>query len=212
MAEVTCFRVATSPADRDAVRRLREAVYVQDQSRLVDVADTAATFDRFDGHATYLLAEDGTEAVGTIKVVPDGEIGLPCDDVVDLAFLRRPGNRLVEFGHLMTLPRIRQQSVGMALMRAALVHSVARHRATHVLGDFFADDTGGLRPFYLQVGFVAVGEPYPDERFHNAPLSVVGVLDVEAAARRCRAPENRDNRVLQYFFADYDGYAATAAA
>ncbi|MFG1955074.1 GNAT family N-acyltransferase [Micromonospora sp. NPDC048830] len=211
MADVTCFRVAESPEDWDAVIRLREAVYVHDQSRLTDVADTATTFDRFDGYASYILAEDETGAIGTIKVVPDGEIGLPCDDVVDLGALRRPGHRLVEFGHLMTLPRIRQQSVGMALMREALVHSVTRHRATHVLGDFFADeDTGGLRPFYLEVGFVALTPPYADERFHNAPLSVVGALDVEAAARRCHTEEGRASRLLQYFFADYHAYAAAA--
>ncbi|MET8039333.1 GNAT family N-acyltransferase [Micromonospora sp. NPDC005215] len=210
MADVTCFRVARSAEDWSAVRRLREAVYVHEQSRLADVADTADTFDRFDGYASYILAEDGPDAVGTIKVVPDAEIGLPCDDVVDLSALRRPGNRLVEFGHLMTLPRIRQRSVGMALMREALVHSVARYRATHVLGDFFVDDTGGLRPFYLEIGFVALSPPYADERFHSAPLSIVGVLDVEDAARRCHTEQGRTNRLLQYFFADYDAYVAAA--
>jgi predicted GNAT family N-acyltransferase len=208
MADVTSFHVARSLADRTAVVRLRDAVYVHDQARLTDIGDTAATFDRFDRQAVYILAEDGTEAVGTIKVVPDGPHGLPCDDVVDLTGLRLPANRLVEFGHLMTLPRIRNRSVGMALMREALVHSVREYGATHVLGDFFADDTGALRPFYLQVGFVPLTAPYADERFNNAPLSIVAVLDLEAAARRCRTEHEADNRVLQYFFADYHTYVA----
>lgn len=209
MTDVTSFHVARTAEDRAAVIRLRDAVYVHDQGRLADVGDTAATFDRFDGHAVYILAGSGDDAVGTVKVVPDGELGLPCEDVADLSAWRRSGNRLVEFGHLMTLPEIRSRSVGMALMREALVHSVREYRATHVFGDFFADEqTGGLRPFYLQVGFEAVTPPYSDERFHNAPLSIVGALDLVAAARRCHSAAERDNRILQYFFADYDAYAA----
>jgi predicted GNAT family N-acyltransferase len=209
MSGTTSFHVAQSPADWAAVIALRDAVYVRDQERLTDVGDTAATFDRFDPHAVYILALAGPVAVGTVKVVPDGEAGLPCDDVADLTALRRPGHRLVEFGHLMTLPEVRHQSLGMALMREALALSVRRYRATHVLGDFFADEqTGGLRPFYLSVGFTAVTEPYADARFHNAPLSIVGALDLVAAARRCATEEHRGNKVLQYFFAGYDAYAA----
>jgi predicted GNAT family N-acyltransferase len=201
------FRMASTDAERADVLRLRDAVYVQDQERLADAADTADTFDRFDGHAEYILGYRGGEAVGTIKVVPDSPLGLPCDDTVDLTQMR-PGNRLVEFGHLMTLPTVRSQNIGMALMREALVHSLRVHRATHILGDFFVDDSGGLRDFYRDIGFVALHEPYRDVRFRGAPLSLVAALDTADAARRARAEEQRGNRLLQFFFGDYDSHAA----
>lgn len=204
------LRLARSQTERADVVRLRDAVYVRDQGRLADVADTADTFDRFDAYAEYILAYEDGEAVGTVKLIADSAAGLPCDSVVDLAELRGRG-RLVEFGHLMTLPRIRGREVGMALMREGLVRCVARHQATHVLGDFFVDDDGGLRSFYTDIGFVGLGAPYQDARFKDAPLSLVGVLDVRAAAERARQQEHRDNRPLQYFFHDYDEYAAGGA-
>ncbi|NBE79815.1 GNAT family N-acetyltransferase [Micromonospora rubida] len=201
------FQLAESPADRAAVLRLRDEVYVRDQGRLLDATDTEATFDRFDPYAHYILAVAGDRAVGTVKVIPDQEAGLPCEDVVDLGALR-PGHRLVEFGHLMTLPTIRNQSIGMGLMREALVHSVSRFAATHVIGDFFVDgESGRLRDFYLELGFVPLGEPYPDERFAGSPLSAVAYLDLPAAVRLSRTGPGRQNRLLQYFFADYDSYA-----
>jgi putrescine aminotransferase len=196
------FRVAATAADRADVLRLRDEVYVRDQERLADPSDTADTFDRYDGRAVYILADDGTGPVGTVKVIPDSEAGLPCEDVVDLGSLR-PGNRLVEFGHLMTTPRARGQSIGMALMRAALVHSLSAYGATHVIGDFFAEEDGGLRRFYLDLGFVALCEPYQDVRFLHAPLSVVAALDLREAGRRTAADTGRSDAVLQYFFHDY---------
>jgi predicted GNAT family N-acyltransferase len=203
------LRLARSKTERADVVRLRDAVYVQDQGRLADVADTAGTFDRYDAYAEYILAYDGDEAVGTVKLIADSAAGLPCDTVVDLTELRGLGDsRLVEFGHLMTLPRIRGQEVGMALMREGLVRCVARHGATHILGDFFVDDGGGLRSFYTDIGFVGLGAPYQDARFKDAPLSLVGVLDVRAAAARARSDTELGNRPLQYFFHDYDEYAA----
>lgn len=201
------YRIARTEAERADVILLRDAVYVQDQGRLADTADTAATFDRFDGTAEYIVGYLDGVAVGTVKVVPDSPSGLPCDDTVDLSLLR-PRNRLVEFGHLMTLPKLRNQEIGLALMRQALVHSVRRHRVTHIIGDFFVDDSGGLRTFYRDLGFVALGEPYADERFQGAPLSLVATLDVHGAAQAARDDVHRGNRVLQYFFGDYDTYAS----
>lgn len=204
------IRVAESAADTAAVIGLRDTVYVRDQGRLADVSATADTFDRFDPHATYLLALDDGRPVGTVKVIPDAFAGLPCDDTVDLSALR-VGNRLAEIGHLMTVPEVRSRTIGMRLMRAALVHAVTVHGATHILGDFFAEDDGGLRGFYLELGFVPVSEPYRDERFSGAPLSVVAAIDLADAARRCHVPPGSESRALRYFFDDYPDYPDSAA-
>ncbi|MGW2326973.1 GNAT family N-acetyltransferase [Streptomyces sp. NPDC001700] len=193
--------------------RLRDAVYVQDQQRLADVGDTASSFDRFDTQSRYIVGYQDGAAVGTIKVVPDSPAGLPCDGVTDLATLRT-GNRLVEFGHLMTLPEARSTGIGMALMREALVHSVCTFRVTHILGDFFVDDDGGggLRDFYTGIGFLPLHGPYQDDRFQDAPLSMVAVLDVPEAARRSATEEGRTGQLLRFFFHDYPFAKETALA
>lgn len=205
------FRPAETPKDKAAVLRLRDAVYVQDQGRLAHAADMTATFDRFDRQAVYLLAELEGTAIGTIKLIPDSAAGLPCEEAVDLTGFR-PGKRLVEYGHLLTLPSVRASSVATGLMRAALVHSVGRLGATHVLGDFFIDATGSLRAFYTYLGFRPLGEPYRDVRFQDAPLSVVAVLDLADAADRCERTEGRRGELLRYFFHDYHRHAVRAEA
>ncbi|MFJ5224063.1 GNAT family N-acetyltransferase [Streptomyces sp. NPDC088400] len=205
------FRLARTEADKAHVLRLRQAVYVGDQGRLADAGDTAATFDRFDPYAEYIVGYDGGRPVGTVKVVPDTAVGLPCDDSVDLAGLRR-GNRLVEFGHLMTLPDVRHREIGMALMREAVIHSARKHDVTHILGDFFVDDSEGLRGFYKEIGFAALHEPYEDIRFKGSPLSLVAALDVADAVSRARTPEGKKSRLLRYFFGDYDSYKRGEAA
>ena len=198
------FRIAASASDKAAVLRLRDAVYVQDQGRLTDVGQMADTFDRY--QSVYILADDGGSPIGAIKVIPDSPAGLPCDNTADVSALREHG-RLVEFGHLVTLPRVRGQSVGVALMREALIYSVQNHRATHIIGDFFVQDDGALRDFYSGLGFIPLGEPYRDDRFVGAPLSVVAVLDIADAVRRCRSSNGSQARHLRYFFGDYDQYA-----
>ncbi|MFJ2766420.1 GNAT family N-acetyltransferase [Streptomyces sp. NPDC087300] len=207
MPDDITFRRARTPAQDADVLRLREAVYVQDQERLSDTSQTADTFDKFDAQAYYLLAYAGAEAVGTIKIVPDSQAGLPCEDVADIGALRA-GHRLVEFGHLMTLPDARNQKIGMRLMREALVHSVQTHQVTCILGDFFIDDLDGkLRDFYTDIGFVPVHGPYQDPRFTGAPLSMVAALDVPEAVRLCKKLGAEGNGLRRYFFQDFDAYA-----
>lgn len=203
------FRAAQSAADKAAVLRLRDEVYVKDQGRLADAADMATTFDRFDKQAVYLLAESDGSPVGTIKLIADSPAGLPCEEAVDLASVR-PGKRLVEYGHLLTLPRVRSRAVATGLMREAVVYSAARLGATHILGDFFIDATGALHAFYTNLGFEPLGRPYRDARFQDAPLSVVALLDLADAARRCAQVEGRRGDLLRYFFHDYHEQAGRA--
>ena len=205
------IRVAESAADRAAVMLLRDIVYVRDQGRLTGSRDMATTFDKFDSRADYLLAHAGGEPIGAVKIIADSAAGLPCEDVVDIAPLRQlDGARLVEFGHLLTVPRARNQSVGMRLMRAALLHALGTRCATHIIGDFFIDDGDrdggdgeGLRSFYRLIGFTPVGAPYRDTRFKDSPLSLVAVLDLPDADRRRATSSGKERDLLDYFFHDY---------
>ncbi len=207
MLDDVTFRRARTPAEHADVLRLRDAVYVQDQERLTDTGQTAATFDRFDAFSYYIVGYSGAEAVGTVKIVPDSPAGLPCEDVADVSALRAE-HRLVEFGHLMTLPGVRNHKVGMRLMREALVYSAREHDVTCILGDFFVDDFDGrLRDFYTDIGFIPVHGPYRDPRFTGAPMSMVAALDVPDAVRRCKAAGADGSGLLRYFFQDFDAYA-----
>jgi predicted GNAT family N-acyltransferase len=201
MTEQPSYALATTAADKEAVLRLRDQVYVQDQGRLDDAQDMAGTFDRFDAFADYILARLDGEPAGCVKVVRDSELGLPCEDVADLTEFKN-GHRVVELGHLMTRPDIRHRMLGMGLMREGLLHGI-RWGATRLVGDFFVDDTGELRGFYRSLGFVALCDPYSDERFAGAPLSLVAGLDFAGAADRVPGSQGKEHQLLEYFFGDY---------
>jgi len=195
------FRRAVDQADLDAIMRLRDDIYVQDQDRLADAADFQSSFDVYDEYATYIIgAVDGRD-VGVVKVIADSPIGLPCDTTVDLAPLRKQG-RLAEIGHLMTLPDTRHRGVGVALMKVALDHAMDHGPVDIVLGDFFATPQGGLHEFYQSLGFFQVGETYRDDRFRNSPWSVVGGLDISRAIHRAR--EDDATEAMIFLFGDLD--------
>jgi predicted GNAT family N-acyltransferase len=200
------FTVAA--CDDASVRRVREIVYVDDQQRLRSSAEMADTFDRFDKASCYILAIEDGEPVGTVKVIGDSEAGLPCGDHVDIVALRA-NHQVAEIGHLLSVPAVRQRGIGMGLMRQALVHAVQSLGATHILADFFASakDGGQLRPFYVEIGFSPVGEPFYDERFQGSPMSRVGVLDVPAAAAATRLAVGRRRELMEFFYGDYDDYS-----
>lgn len=198
----------TVACDDASVRHLREIVYVVDQQRLLDSAEMADTFDRYDRTSRYILAMLDGEPVGTVKVIGDSPAGLPCGEHVDIERLRAH-HRTAEVGHLLTVPAVRQRRIGMGLMRQALVHAVRSLGATHILADFFAnaEDGGQLRPFYVTIGFRPVGEPFRDERFQGSPLSRVGVLDVPAAAAATRVATGEQRDLMEFFYGDYDDYS-----
>jgi predicted GNAT family N-acyltransferase len=212
-ADNITFREVTDEAGMRDVISLRDRVYVADQGRLSSVDDTRDTFDKYDAHGTYLVAYSGGTPVGTVKVIRDSELGLPCESTatltVDLSPLRKHG-RLVEFGHLVSAPEVRSQGIGMKLMRHALMFSVRKLRATHIFGDFFAEADGSFQPFYARVGFKPVSEPYRDVRFTGSPLSIVGMVDISEALQIWRQGSESQRKLLDFFFAD-SGTDAPAA-
>jgi predicted GNAT family N-acyltransferase len=187
-------------------------VYVTDQGRLSSVDDTKDTFDKYDQYGTYLVAYSQGKAIGTVKVIRDSALGLPCESeaelTVNLHELRTHG-RLVEFGHLVSAPEVRMQGVGMQLMRHGLMFSIAKLNASHILGDFFADADGNFQPFYARVGFRPISKPYRDVRFTGSPLSIVGLAEIAPAFKMWRDGTEQQRKVLDFFFAGYDQYAAS---
>jgi len=212
-SEITVREVTSDEGMRDVIA-LRERVYVADQGRLNSVDDTKDTFDKYDQHGTYLVAYRQAMPIGAVKLIRDSELGLPCESTakltVDLAEFRANG-RLVEFGHLVSTPEVRSQGVGMHLMRHGFMFSVGKLKATHILGDFFADADGNFQPFYSRIGFRPISEPYRDVRFAGSPLSIVGLVEIAAAFKIWREGSEGQRKVLDFFLSDYDQFATTAA-
>ena len=212
-SDITVREVTSDDGMRDVIA-LRERVYVADQGRLNSVDDTKDTFDKYDQYGTYLVAYREAMPIGAVKIIRDSELGLPCESTakltMNLAELRRNG-RLVEFGHLVSTPEVRSQGVGMHLMRHGLMFSVGKLKATHILGDFFADTDGNFQPFYAHLGFRPICEPYRDVRFAGSPLSIVGLADIEAAFKLWREGSAGQRKLLDFFLADYEQYAEAAA-
>lgn len=213
-SEVTVREVNSEQGMRD-VLALRERVYVADQGRLNSVDDTKDTFDKYDQYGTYLVGYIDGAPIGAVKIIRDSELGLPCESTARLTVNLndyRTNGRLVEFGHLVSAPEVRSQGVGMQLMRHALMFSLGKLKATHILGDFFANEDGSFQPFYARVGFRPICEPYRDVRFAGSPLSVVGLAEIEAGFKMWREGSESQRKLLDFFLTDYDQYAAGAPA
>ena len=112
---------------------LRRVVFIDEQG--VSVADEV---DGRDGVARHLLARLDGDAIGTARLLTEGEVG--------------------KIGRVCVLKQARGKGVGVALIRAAVeifrekpgVIKVKLGAQTHALG------------FYEALGFQAVGEVYQD--------------------------------------------------
>jgi GNAT superfamily N-acetyltransferase len=205
-ADDIAYRKATGD-DRGHILALRRAVYVDADRRIASADDFS--FDRYDDRATYFLAMGPDGPLGTVKTIVDSEIGLPVDEVADLSAVR-PGKILVEWGHLMTLPRVRAQGVGLMLMREALAYCVNEVGATHVIGDVFIDksENGYIARFYRAFGFVDLHGPYRDPRFIDAPESMIMICDLAATIRNLRQASGQIRELFDKLFSKVSREAA----
>lgn len=203
------LRLAKHPKDHQAVLKFRTAVYVEETGRLADAGAMRESFDRFDHVAQYIVAYVDDRPAGSIQVIADCSIGLPCETVIPLREIRSRGIP-VEFGHLITVPGFRSTGIAMTVMRAGLAYAVRHLQATHIIGDFFVDnsDIGELHEFYRTIGFEPLTKPYADTRFSGAPLSVIAVLDIARGAAMSLRISGWQGELLKYFFDEFPTYAS----
>lgn len=185
--------------DWKLIQHLRNAVYVQAEHRIGDNDDMANNFDRYNSESRWFIAVAGGEPLGTVKVIRDSEKGLPFELVVG-RWQKEPGEVFVEIGHLITLPGSSSQRVVMALLREAFAYASNELRATHVIGDVFLDKTRG-DAFYRRVGFEPLHGPYRDERFLDAPLSMIVMLRVADVAPLMRRVKGTRKELFRYLTA-----------
>jgi N-acyl-L-homoserine lactone synthetase len=123
--------------------------------------------------------------VGSVRVVPDGVLGLPLERYAPLNGYKAD-KMLVEFSRL-AVDKVRGgPRVGALLMKAAFQRAELVG-ATHVVLDTVADNERILR--YEKVGFARLGQPYVDTYHLRAMRSltmsqrVADVREVWPAAR-----------------------------
>lgn len=148
----------TSAEDLDALYRFRHDVYVDDLGWLPPTSDRLA-HDAYDDFAfNYAAFDEQGCVVGSVKIVPDGPMGLPLERYAPLDGYRS-GKTVVEICRLAVHPKLHSSRLGGLLMKTGL-HRAEMLGASHVLLDV-AVETESVR-LYEKTGFVRLGPEYID--------------------------------------------------
>lgn len=178
--------VADYAASLPELRRVREAVFVQEQR-----VPLALEWDALDPQCRHVLARDAQgRAVGTARLVPPGlaaQEGADHGPAIATATAAR-------IGRMAVLPEWRNAGVGAAMLQALL-------RQAHAEGwrEVSLHAQAGAIDFYLRHGFVAVGPRFMEAGIEHQEMhlaldrpqavtdraaAVAVALDLVAGARR----------------------------
>jgi GNAT superfamily N-acetyltransferase len=138
--------------------------------------------DEFDSCAhNYAAYDDSGEVVGSVRVVPDGPLGLPLEHCLPLNGFR-DGKRLAEISRLAVAPEHRSSRLPALLMKAGYQRCL-HIGVTHITLDTFIDgaDSGSL---YDRMGFTPLGDPYLDPSYDCGEHVLSLSLSVEDALRQ----------------------------
>ena len=172
------LRLAT-PADRDALFRLRHAVYANEIGQHTARPDGRLT-DPLDDHNVFLAVFDSDRVVGFVSVTPPGPWGYSVDKYVDRADLPLVFDRgLFEIRLLTVDPAYRRGPAAAALMWAAYRWGLA-HGASQFVALGRVGATVGM---YRKIGLREVGP----EVEAGAARYVVMAVSQEASARAAGA-------------------------
>ena len=120
-------RLADWQKDNADIRRIREAVFIAEQN-----VPPELEWDADDNTAVHFLAMEGDYAIGTARLLPDGQIG-----------------------RVSVLKDWRGLKVGDALMQAVIVEAQNRDLKQQMLSA-----QGHATPFYERLGFKVVSEEF----------------------------------------------------
>ena len=156
--------------------------------------------DEFDQESAQYAAYDADgEIVGSLRVVPDGPLGLPLERCQVLNGYRVRKRRIVELSRLAAAPRWRCTMLAALLMKAGY-QCAESMGATHLVLDTYTGDGDRLERLYDRLGFEQLTEPYPDPDYLWRQLVVPFALD--CAQARAEWPEGRPS--LFHFFTSDD--------
>ena len=161
-----------------ALFSFRHEVYV-DQLGWLPQHPSGLLCDAHDDCAfNYAAIDESGLIIGSVRVVPDGPLGLPLERCCPLDSLRAECV-LAEICRLAVAPDQRGSRLGGLLMKAAYQRCIAIG-ATHIaLVTYVGRDAAG--PLYEKMGFEHIEGPYPDPEY-CFELPVVSLsLDIERA-------------------------------
>lgn len=188
----------------DDIYYLRNEIYVNEKGRIDSNESMVETFDRYDACSEYFVAYYSDVPVGCSKVIFPSDIGLPCEEFVDIKLFTN-GAPTVEVGHLLTLKKYRSQKVATWLLREAFHYAIRKFRPSYFVGDFFEEShkADGLHSYYKFLGFEVIHGPYQDPRFLNSPSSVIAMMNVEHGFQLWKNSTGKQHRLLDIFYANY---------
>jgi N-acyl-L-homoserine lactone synthetase len=136
--------------------------------------------DEFDRDATNYAAYDRDgEIVGSLRVVPDGPLGMPLERCHVLDGYRA-GKRLVELSRLAVAPDWRCTKLAATLMKAGYQCAVGMG-ATHIVLDTYIGNGQKPERLYVKLGFEQLCEPYADPDYLWRQEVVTFALDCDVA-------------------------------
>lgn len=195
MRDVTVTKVLT-PETRARALQVIEEVYLNEKQWIREArTEISEDIAERDDQSWFLVSVDG-EPAGAIRLVYDpplelpAEYGVTLEAGVDIADLRR-GNRFVDIGRFMILPRFRRNiRVVLRLMRAASAEVVERGYS-HFLTDVFESDPHSPLRFHTQIlGFERIGTHRVGELACTS-VRIILILDIARAFRRLKRRQNK---------------------
>jgi N-acyl-L-homoserine lactone synthetase len=98
--------LATTPADRDAVHRIRYRCVIDEGWARPEDHPDGRERDEFDDDALFVVCRDGTSIVGSLRVIlPSPDRLLPTER--DFGIRARPAGRVFEVGRIIVDPDVR---------------------------------------------------------------------------------------------------------
>jgi hypothetical protein len=154
--ELARIRQATTPDDLNKVAQFRYRIYVEEIGRFQKYADhiEKTVHEPLDSHAHILMAEEGANVVGTVRVNlgKEGDLGI----YEELYRLRELGslfpNRVSITTKLMVAPEYRHTPLAIELALACYKY------ATDADADAI-DCNPPLKPFFAKLGYRQIFDP-----------------------------------------------------
>ena len=177
------LKVARSEKELEDVFRLRHQVYVTERGKFSQACGCSVNIvDRFDAMPSVanIVAYEGDEAIASMRINRDSEIGLPAEEYFDFSKTRRAieeeyresgaGEPLLVSGSMLAIHKDwrNRRNVILALFKMA-AGVMLDWGATHIIGSI-SEETLSL---YVRMGFQAVGKPEWKEEVQDSLVPIL---------------------------------------
>lgn len=165
--------MARTPAETDAVLKLRHRVFSEEEGLFVPLPDKRV-LDRFDAFSTTrnLIAVSENEVVGSLRVTLDSDMGIPADEYYDFRRFLPDDAIVMNCGMYCVTQPFRGARIALSLILMAAYFAVTRN-VTHVV----APINPPIAKLVSRVGFRIIDDEQFDE--HMGVNFIPVMLDVK---------------------------------